>query len=516
MSNSKYLDNIYLETYKTLKGSKFNELCENEKLIKLTSKTEIHNGFEFKTGLNVDVNKLVCYGECKKGGIYFTTLYDFYMWVKYSVRECVQYREVTIPDDANVYIETYKCKADKLILSEPRDFNTLTELWTDERYHIGKNTLTRCHLQYNVEYLFSKQFDFPHEMYLLHIKQHPELIQKLDHSKLNDVDFRKKLYSVNAESMAYLHNYRTIDEIAFALLCNSDTFNYLHISEMCNPIIYTIALSQDPMQLRKYDKQTEEICMYAFSQSSRCFPYIKYMNDDMIKQALKYDGKYIQYIPNEKFTDDNIALAVEQNSNVLYELAYQIVCENVKDNTSIMITNNNGNTIFKIYDKFLIENINDKLPYAIKYAVDNKCENLLTEDILIKSISKSITNYGDIPEKLRTNTVIKHLFNKNIEIGWEYYYGYEPENSVILNQLRRNSTKKNNSLIALIPITYHYGPELVEYIVKNHIEYKYKITKYIPKEMHKEIVQNDIFESLFSIGDISFMENISAITPTGI
>ncbi len=68
-----------------LTGLQFNEnftkkLGENEPLIliKLTNEFECHNGFSFKTGLNIDFIPFNPKGECQPGGIYFCNI-SFYL-----------------------------------------------------------------------------------------------------------------------------------------------------------------------------------------------------------------------------------------------------------------------------------------------------------------------------------------------------------------------------------------------------------------------------------------------------
>ena len=110
-----------------LSGSEFNKQFADKKFVKLTTETENHNGFQFKTGLNIDTVTFDPSGECQPGGIYFCEIDKFYQWISYNDKICVNYREVTMPDDAKVYIETNKFKADKINLGEKKD------IWSDEK-----------------------------------------------------------------------------------------------------------------------------------------------------------------------------------------------------------------------------------------------------------------------------------------------------------------------------------------------------------------------------------------------
>jgi hypothetical protein len=101
----------------TLFGKVFNRINKGKLFVKLTNREENHNGFQFKTGLNVDTvpfNSL----ECSAGGIYFIEEKDMAAWVRYRSMNMVYYRYVSLPEDSIVYIGKCKYKADKMILSE--------------------------------------------------------------------------------------------------------------------------------------------------------------------------------------------------------------------------------------------------------------------------------------------------------------------------------------------------------------------------------------------------------------
>jgi hypothetical protein len=110
-----------------LTGLEFNERFPTTIFVKLTNENENHNGYQFNTGLNTDTQNFDPTGECKKGGIYFCEDNKIGMWLHYNKTLCVNYRQVNIPDDAKVYIESNKFKTDKIILLEKQ------EIWTDEK-----------------------------------------------------------------------------------------------------------------------------------------------------------------------------------------------------------------------------------------------------------------------------------------------------------------------------------------------------------------------------------------------
>src|SRR5579872_4720412 len=112
----KSISDMYL--FKVLTGKEFNTLFPNVEFVKLTNAKEKHNDFEFKDGLNTDTIVFNPNESCMPGGLYFTLKELAYRWIRYSTKFMKYMRKVTIPDDASVYIEDEKFKADKFILEK--------------------------------------------------------------------------------------------------------------------------------------------------------------------------------------------------------------------------------------------------------------------------------------------------------------------------------------------------------------------------------------------------------------
>src|SRR5579872_2345629 len=101
---------------KTMTGKQFNKIFKKTKFVKMTNMDENHNGYKFKDGLNIDTSPFYPYDECTKGGIYFTDFKKRYTWFYYWTTLMKHIRKVTIPNDAQVYVEKDKFKADKIFL----------------------------------------------------------------------------------------------------------------------------------------------------------------------------------------------------------------------------------------------------------------------------------------------------------------------------------------------------------------------------------------------------------------
>lgn len=142
-----------VELHKVYSGIEFNKLMKDTKFYKLTNFGELHNGFQFKDGLNIDTVEFRPVGECKAGGIYFTEENKINRWA--GIHR--YYRMVTIPDDARVYVENNKFKADKLILGARHD---MTE---QEMIMLRFRLLGREFEEYISESLFALLKDPPEE-----------------------------------------------------------------------------------------------------------------------------------------------------------------------------------------------------------------------------------------------------------------------------------------------------------------------------------------------------------------
>ena len=58
---------------KEITGKQFNEIFKNNTFYKFTNNKEIHYGYQYVDGLNIDTNEFnIEGGECSKGGLYFT------------------------------------------------------------------------------------------------------------------------------------------------------------------------------------------------------------------------------------------------------------------------------------------------------------------------------------------------------------------------------------------------------------------------------------------------------------
>jgi hypothetical protein len=107
----------YFNKFTEYTGEQFNKIVNDNALIlvKVLNDKETLRGFRFNEGLNIDTNEFNPNGKCEKGGLYFT---DCRYLIEFYENYGKIIRLIEIPNDARVYIENKKYKADKIILNE--------------------------------------------------------------------------------------------------------------------------------------------------------------------------------------------------------------------------------------------------------------------------------------------------------------------------------------------------------------------------------------------------------------
>ena len=109
-----------MDMYATISGKEFNNIYENSNFYKFLNNNFKHYGFKYRLGLNIDTNDFYPHDKCSKGGLYFTDDKNCEMYY-YCYENYIAIIE--IPDDALVYKEDLKYKANKIIIKEIIHFN---------------------------------------------------------------------------------------------------------------------------------------------------------------------------------------------------------------------------------------------------------------------------------------------------------------------------------------------------------------------------------------------------------
>lgn len=407
---------------KTISGEDFIGLFPNlySKLIKLTNHTENHKGFQFKTGLNTDMENFISneeYNEkydkmydgkydrkykrdCNGEGIYFTDIDNMSMWLKftssfncpfsgepiyYQITEMEFCRTVELPLDCRVCIGETKFKADKIILGERISISQMP-IWSDTKYcYVNLRDIIRRNLQ----------ADF--------------ILERI-----------RKPYRV-AEFAAVNHDYDTIKYLVRRGAYIPEKY-LVSILGKFGGIIDT--LIDHKIQL------TEEMQLAAMKQNGYAIKYLlesekyRYLSEEMMIAALGQNPQSIIHIiwhnadPNRNninITENMLLAAVKKDGNILEILLPRRI--EVSEKVIRAALEQNGEVI-----RILIEH--DK---------KNKTA-YVTEELKLFTITNSqkgctlyeiIKSGSHVSEKMKMEAAIKHydslhhLFSANIHVSEE-------------------------------------------------------------------------------------------------
>lgn len=107
----------YSTNPKVIRGKDF-KAKNGTKFSKVLHPTLIQHGFQYKLGINEDVQDFYPEGNCNSGGLYFTLPQYTHMYTFCGGKYFVIYN-ISIPDDAYVYLESdTKFKTNVLYLIE--------------------------------------------------------------------------------------------------------------------------------------------------------------------------------------------------------------------------------------------------------------------------------------------------------------------------------------------------------------------------------------------------------------
>ena len=226
-------------------GKEFNKSYKGFKFVKILANNLTHHGFEYKEGLNIDSVKFNPTGMCSAGGLYFTDLDKIHMYLHYGIK----FSYVIIPDEALVYIEENKFKANMIILT---NILPLSELF------LQNIQLCKLAMKQNG---WALQF----------VRQQTEEICKL---------------AVKQEGRALKYVKEQTEE-----LCK-------------------LAVEQDGLALCYVKNQTEEICKLAVQQDGYALQYVKEQTEELCKLAVQRDRWALRFVKNQ--TEELCKLAVKQ------------------------------------------------------------------------------------------------------------------------------------------------------------------------------------------------------------
>lgn len=259
-------------------GEKFNLLSKEVRYVRLTTESENHNGFQYKTGLNVDHLRFDCSEPCSPGGLYFCRFDEFGKFVKYADKFCVNMRDVTIPNDAIVYVEYDTFKTDRFILGKP--------VKIFENYKLCLEVVN--YLSFALYFVKNQTF----EICIAAIKRNP---CALGHVRTQTHEICIGSVKENGLTLEYVRD-QTYDVCIAAVRQNPWALQYVkeQTREIC-----LIAIKQDPFVLECVKNQTLELCIVAIKQEPFVLQIVKNQTLDLCLLAVKQNSSSLLYVEDE-------------------------------------------------------------------------------------------------------------------------------------------------------------------------------------------------------------------------
>lgn len=249
------IDKSCLKIGKEYTGEEFNRLTKERIFVRLTTIHEVHNYFQYRTGLNIDFNRFDPSGECKQGGLYFCDFANFTKFIEYADKFCVNMRHVKIPNDARIYVESEKFKADKFILSEPVEIFCNNKLCI---YVVRQNGLL-------LEYVENQTREIC-----------TEAVEN------------------NAYALEHVEN-QTLELCTIAVKKNP--FALEHVKNQ-TPELCTIAVKKNPFAIKHVKIQTPKLCILAVKINGCALSYIINQTPEICIEAVKNNKNSIIFVEN--------------------------------------------------------------------------------------------------------------------------------------------------------------------------------------------------------------------------
>ena len=327
--------NLFSRMFKEIIGSNFNKIYKNTKFYRFMNDNLTHYGFTYKIGLNKDVYPFNPSGECEIGGLYFCDESTCYLF-------CTHYGNkvafIEIPDDARVYIEENKFKADKIIITDIVDFENMPDsLWINIAPKCGimlkyvdplSDLLTESicaaavnHYGLALEFVPNKFKSI--NVCTLAVQQNGLSLQFVPPDLINKeiCILATKQYGCALKYVPL--QFRTVEMWKAAVQQEGNVLKFFErdltdFPESTINDIRILAIKQNGMAMRfiKDVYQTEELCILAVTQNGRMLNYVKIQTEAICIAAVKQNGNVLQNVINQ--TEAICIEAVKQNGLALY------------------------------------------------------------------------------------------------------------------------------------------------------------------------------------------------------
>ena len=296
----------------TITGFEFKQRHPNTKFYKLTNLEELHNGYKYSDGINID-NKTFTGNY----GFYFSDLDHILYWIYYNDTKMEWIREVEISDDCVVEKlnnNYYKCN--KLFL-HPRVKISEKFDWNNETF--CQKMLVSKQNFYSVLYINvynDDMINYIEENIKLHLNltfywKHNPIINFLIKNLLVNKNFleNKKIFNLVIKNftnitdiMMLIPEHMLTEKIIISII----KLNYLFIQHV-------------PIHLR-----TDKICKLAIETSANAY---KNVSDHVLEQKMRYVA--IQHIPVHLQTEEIYKFAIQLDENALQFVPVHLQTEEI-------------------------------------------------------------------------------------------------------------------------------------------------------------------------------------------
>ncbi|ARF12430.1 protein of unknown function DUF4116 [Klosneuvirus KNV1] len=235
-----------------------------------------------------------------------------------------------IPDDANVFVESDQYTSDKLIVIDKKPIEQM-DIWDKPEIYIkivNENPIFMKYIKNNKENVTMEM-----------LKKNPSLINHVDkptddmiiaslstspyllsHIKNPDMKLCIEAIKISPKCIQYIDN--LTEEMCIELISvNKDVFEYIDnpTRSMC-----TLALMLDGKLIKhiKNHMIDKNLCELAFNNTKEAFLYIptRYKSYEMCLDVVRYDGTYLEDVPDEHFVDEIMMEAVKHTPGAIQNI----------------------------------------------------------------------------------------------------------------------------------------------------------------------------------------------------
>ena len=256
-----------MEIHTVLTGAEFNALHADKKFVKVLNDSLCHYDFTYTAGLNVDTQPFNPSSTCSKGGLYFCEEEHLHLYLFSYGSICAT---VSIPDNALVYKEDTKYKANQLILHNIQPITELP-LWWDA-------TFTKNIVQKNG---YALKF----------IKEQTEEMCRL---------------AVQQDGNALLNVKEPSEELC-RLAVQQNGHALLYVKEPSEEVC-RLAVQQNGWAIQYMKEPSEEVCRLAVQQNGLAIQYMKEPSEEVCRLAVQQNGNAIEYIKEPFYSQLKIEL----------------------------------------------------------------------------------------------------------------------------------------------------------------------------------------------------------------